>query len=147
MPDVASAEGRITAVFFDSRADPAYSPDLPPGNTADGINSGDGVNVWRAVSTDGGVTWVEERVSTASFNPNWITSADLKPFAGDYLYVSAVPGRVWAAWSDPRDVVPGIAALFFPFITCNLDDAPPSTDVCFSHGGLDWNIYARRLDP
>ena len=147
MPDVVSADGRITVLFFDSRDDPAYSPAVPPGNTASGQNSGNVVNAWRAVSIDGGITWLEERVSRKAFNPNWITSANLTPFAGDYLYASAVPGRVWAAWSDPRDIVPAIPALFFPLVTCDLENVPPSTDVCFSQGGLDWNIYARRLEP
>jgi hypothetical protein len=147
LPDIASADGKITVVFFDSRDDPAYSPHLPPGNTVNGLNSGDVVNVWRAVSTDGGISWVEERISTVSFTPNWITGATLTPFAGDYLYVSAVPGRVWTAWSDSRDIVPGVASIFVPFVTCDLENLPPSTDTCFSLGGLDWNIYARRLEP
>jgi hypothetical protein len=55
-PDIASAEGVITAVFYDSRADPAYSPDRPPGNTADGRNSGDVVHTFIARSMDG-VSW------------------------------------------------------------------------------------------
>lgn len=145
LPDIASADGRITVVFFDSREDPAYSPRRPPANTAGGFNSGDVVNVWRAVSGDGGVTWAEERVSTVSFNPNWVTGTT--PFAGDYLYVSAVPGRVWTAWSDSRNIVPWVAPIFVPLVPCDLANLPPSTDTCFSLGGLDWNIYARRLNP
>jgi hypothetical protein len=145
LPDIASVDGKITVVFFDSREDLAYSSTRPPGNTAGGLNSGDVVNVWRAVSSNGGVAWLEERVSTVSFTPNWVTATT--PFAGDYLYVSAVPGGVWAAWSDARDIVPWIPPLFVPFVPCDLQNLPPSTDACFSQGGLDWNIYARRVGP
>ena len=48
MPDVASADGTITVVFYDSRTDPGYAPDRPPGNTATGTNSGDVVHTWMA---------------------------------------------------------------------------------------------------
>src|SRR5258705_4081970 len=44
-PDIASADGTITAIFYDSRADPAYSPDRPSGNTATGANSGSSVDI------------------------------------------------------------------------------------------------------
>ena len=39
LPDIASDDGKITVVFFDSREDPAYSPTRPPANTAGGFNS------------------------------------------------------------------------------------------------------------
>jgi hypothetical protein len=61
-PDIASAGGVINVVFYDSRADPAYSPSLPPGNTASGHNSGDVVHTWVAKSTNGGVGWSETRI-------------------------------------------------------------------------------------
>jgi hypothetical protein len=145
-PDIASAGGVLTAVFYDSRIDPAYSPDLPPGNTAAGSNSGDVVDAWRATSIDGGLSWTEERISTVSFTPNWNTA--IPPFFGDYIYVSAVPGRVWAVWTDARDVVPGIPEIFLPFFPCDLTDPTlKQSDPCFSQGGLDLNIYGRQLNP
>ena len=39
-PDIASSGGIISVVFQDSRSDLAYSPALPPGERADGSNSG-----------------------------------------------------------------------------------------------------------
>jgi hypothetical protein len=143
-PDLATADGVLTAVFYDSRSDPAYSPDLPPGDTADGLSSGDVVDAWSASSSDGGQTWTEQRVSTVSSTPNW--NQGQTPFFGDYIYVSAVPGGASAVWTDSRDVVPGIPAILLPFFPC--DPTDPSllqSDPCFSAGGLDDNIYARRL--
>jgi hypothetical protein len=50
-PDIASDRGTIDVVFYDSRADPAYSPNLPPGDTAGGASSGDVVNTFLAKSS------------------------------------------------------------------------------------------------
>jgi hypothetical protein len=142
-PDLASADGILRVVFYDSRIDPAYSPSLPPGDTADGLNSGDVVDAWTASSTDGGRTWSEERISDVSFNPNWNTGP--VPFFGDYIYLSAVSGRAWAVWTDARDLLPGLPAIFLPFFPCD-PFATDQTDPCFSAGGLDVNIYARALN-
>lgn len=111
-PDIASADGVITVVFYDSRADPSYSPDLPPGNTAHGVNSGfvsifaqvvGVVDTYVATSTDGGVHWAETKVSNVASNFDWEGYFD-PPFWGDYIYVSAVPGAVNIAWTDSRDL-------------------------------------------
>jgi hypothetical protein len=165
-PDIASADGTITAVFDDSRTDPAYSPDRPSGNTAAGANSGNVVHVISAQSTDGGVTWTETTATTAGSNLNWEQFGSRRSsFMGDYIYVSAVPGRVVGVWTDTRDVVPGTD----PRETGASDDAdgfdvyqagcvytpndinapsystPSITDPCLSQGGLDSNIYAGGL--
>ena len=63
-PDIASADGRLNVVFYDSRGDPGYAPNVPPGNTATGANSGDVINTFLAQSTDGGATWSETQLST-----------------------------------------------------------------------------------
>jgi hypothetical protein len=84
---------------------------------------------------------------------------------GDYIYVSAVPGRTFGTWTDTRDVVSGIdpretgadddgdgfdvlqsGCVYVP----NDIDAPsytsPSiTDPCLSQGGMDSNIYGGDL--
>src|SRR6185312_11616170 len=39
-PDITTGGGTLSVVFQDSRTDPAYSPGLPPGDTAAGTNSG-----------------------------------------------------------------------------------------------------------
>jgi hypothetical protein len=165
-PDVASADGVITAVFYDSRTDPGYSPDRPSGNTAGGTNSGDVVHVTAARSSDGGLTWAEATATTTGSNLNWEQFGSRRsPFMGDYIYVSAVPGAVAGAWTDTRDVVPGTD----PRETGEADDAdgfdiyqpgcvyvpndinapaytsPLISNPCLSQGGMDSNIYAAGL--
>jgi hypothetical protein len=151
-PDIASSDGKISVVFYDSRADPAYSAARPPGNTASGANSGNVVNTYVAQSTNGGVSWSETQVSSVGSNFGWETHGSRRDgFWGDYLYISAVGGTVKAAWTDSRDLVPGTD----PRETGADDDADgfdvyqPCTYVpndisaaCLSQGGLDQNIYA-----
>jgi hypothetical protein len=161
-PDIASSGGALSVVFQDSRADPAYSPALPPGNTAGGVNSGDVVDAFVARSTDGGTSWSESQASDAGSNPNWeVRGAMRSPFFGDYNYVSAVGATAASVWTDTRDLLPGRDPRetgedddgdgFDGFQTCNWVpndiDAPAYTsptiaDPCQSQGGLDQNIYA-----
>jgi hypothetical protein len=163
MPDVASADGTITVVFYDSRADTSYAPDRPPGNTADGHNSGDVVQTMIATSTDGGATWGESPVSTAGSNFGWMTNGSRRVgFWGDYIYASAVPGAVNVVWTDSRDLESGTdpragaADKGFSVFQDNCVyvpndiDAPAYTsptigDPCLDEGGLDQNIYGARV--
>jgi hypothetical protein len=160
-PDIASSGGALRVVFQDSRADPAYSPSLPPGNTAGGQNSGNVVHAFVARSTNGGTTWTESQVSELGSNPNWeVRGAMRSPFFGDYNYVSAVGATDGSVWTDTRDLVPGRDPRetgedddmdgFDGFQTCtwvpNDIDAPSYSsptidDPCLSQGGLDENIY------
>jgi len=164
-PDVASADGTLTVVFNDSRADPAYSPDHPPGNDADGVNSGDVVHAFVAQSVDGGLTWTEQQVSGAGSNYGWETHGSRRVgFWGDYNYVSAVPGAVHVTWTDSRDLVPGDDPretgadddmdgfdVYQPctYVPNDIDapsySSPTIDDPCLSQGGLDENIYGARL--
>ena len=160
-PDIASAGGVIHVVFYDSRGDPAYSPSLPPGNTASGQNSGNVVHTLVARSADGGANWSETQVSTAGSNFGWETHGSRRfGFWGDYIYISAVAGSTVAVWTDSRDLVPGAD----PRETGAADDqdgfdvyqpctyvpndinaasytSPAIDDSCLSQGGLDQNIY------
>jgi hypothetical protein len=164
-PDIASANGVLTTVFYDSRADVAYSPDRPPGNTAAGTNSGNGVHTFVARSINGGVNWTETQVSTVGSNFGWEThGARRVGFWGDYLYVSAVPGGVNIAWTDSRDLVPGADPrevgpdddqdnfdVYQPctYVPNDINAAsyssPTIDDPCLSQGGLDQNIYGARI--
>jgi hypothetical protein len=161
-PDIASDGGVINVVFYDSRADPAYSPGLPPGDTASGTNSGDVVQTYLATSTDGGASWSESQISTHGSNFNWETHGSRRiPFWGDYIYLSAAGGAVMAAWTDSRDLVPGAdpretgaaddqdgfdvyqPCLYVPNdINASSYSSPLVSDPCLSQGGLDQNIYA-----
>ena len=161
-PDVASAGGVITAVFYDSRADPSYAPNRPPGVRADGSNPGGAIDAFAARSYDGGRTWIETKLSSVASNPNFETFSDSRtPFFGDYIYISAVPGYAYAAWTDSRDLISG-ADPREPGVTDGFDGAsscvyrpnnvaasaytsPLGSDPCLSHGGLDLNIYGAGL--
>jgi hypothetical protein len=160
-PDIASGAGVISVVFYDSRADPAYSPSLPPGDTASGQNSGDVVNTFVAKSTDGGTGWSETAISTHGSNFNWETHGSRRdPFWGDYIYISAVGGTVMTVWTDSRDLVPGTdpretgadddndgfdvlqPCTYVPNdINAPSYSSPTISDPCLSQGGLDQNIY------
>ena len=164
-PDIGSADGVLRVVFYDSRSDPAYSPSLPPGDTAGGANPGGAVDTFVASSSDGGATWNETKVSTVSSNYNWETHGSRRdPFWGDYIYVSAVHGAVNVVFTDSRDLVPGTDSretgadddhdgfdVFQPCTYVPNDINAPSYsspligDPCLSQGGLDENIYAARL--
>ena len=161
-PDIAAAAGVLSVVFYDSRADPAYAPDLPPWNTASGQNSGNVVHTLVANSATGGTSWSETQLSTAGSNFGWEThSARRLGFWGDYIYISAVDGTVMAAWTDSRDLVPGtdpreVATdddhdgfdVYQPctYVPNDINAAaytsPTIDDPCLSQGGLDQNIYA-----
>jgi hypothetical protein len=161
-PDIASGNGVLTVVFYDSRADPAYSPSLPPGDTADGKNSGDVVNTFVAKSSNGGTAWSETQVSTVGSNFGWETHGSRRDgFWGDYIYVSAVGGTVMTVWTDSRDLVPGTDPretgadddhdgfdVFQPctYVPNDINAAaylsPTVGDPCLSQGGLDQSIYA-----
>jgi hypothetical protein len=160
-PDIASSGGTISVVFYDSRADPAYSGGRPPGTTASGANSGDVVNTYVAQSTNGGVGWSETQASSVGSNFGWETHGSRRiGFWGDYLYISAVGGTVKASWTDSRDLVPGTdpretradddADGFDVYQPCTYVpndinaasySSPLVSDPCLSQGGLDQNIY------
>jgi hypothetical protein len=150
-PDVASADGVITVVFYDSRNDPAYRPSLPPGDNSTGSNSGGAVDTFVAKSSDGGASWTESRVSTVSSNYNWETHGSRQlPFWGDYIYISAVPGAVNVAWTDSRNLVAGTDPRD-PAATDGFDVFQPCPtnatidNPCLNEGGLDQNIYSSRV--
>ena len=105
-PDIASTGRVITAVFLDSRDDPAYAPDRPPGNTAEGTNPGPSVHTYIARSRDGGRTWKERRISRQPSTPNYETYLEARlPWYGNRISLSGVPapassppGRTRATW-------------------------------------------------
>ena len=162
-PDITSDGEVLTVVYYDSMGDPAYSPDRPPGNDEDGVNSGDVVNAFVAQSTDGtSGSWSETQVSSAGSNFGWETHGSRRVgFWGDYLYASAVAtGEVAVAWTDSRDLMPGDDPRetdedddedgFDVYQPCTYDpldiNAPSYTsptidDPCLNQGGLDQNIY------
>jgi hypothetical protein len=155
-------------IFQDSRADvTSYSPNLPPGNTATGANSGNVVQSFVARSTNG-LNWTETPVSSLGTNPNWEVRGSMRsPFFGDYNYASAATtttgitaGSVWTdtrnldAGTDPRETgADGDADGFDGRQSCTWMpndinapsySSPTIADPCLSEGGLDQNIYFAR---
>jgi hypothetical protein len=159
-PDITTGAGTLSVVFQDSRGDGSYSPDLPPGNTIGGTNSGNVVQAIVATSTNG-VTWSETQVSSMGTNPNWEVRGSMRsPFFGDYNYASAAGPATASVWTDTRDLPAGTdpretgadddADGFDGLQTCtwipnDIDAAsyssPTIADPCLSQGGLDQNIY------
>jgi hypothetical protein len=160
-PDITTGAGTLSVVFQDSRGDPSYSPGLPPGDAADGSNSGNVVQAIVARSMTNGTSWTESQVSTQGTNPNWEVRGGMRsPFFGDYNYVSSTGSTVAAVWTDTRDLVAGTdpretgenddADGFDGAQTCAWDpndieapsyNSPTIADPCQSVGGLDQNIY------
>jgi hypothetical protein len=144
-------------VWHDSRNDPAYSVQYPPGNDgaaaardAAGFAAATaGLDTYGASSRDGGATWQLARVSSVSQMPNYEMFGDRRvPFHGDYNYVSSVGPFAYNVWTDTRQVVPGddpryLGGEGFDVKQCRtaLPDGTFSADTCPNAGGLDQDIY------
>lgn len=152
-PDIAVSGGRLSAIWWDSRNDPSYSPARPVGNDANGV-TGPSLDVFAASSTDGGATWAAgARLTDVSSNPNYEQFSDRTvPFAGDYLWVSAVGSSVFGVWTDWRDTRPGTDpreaasedndnADVWQSRTFDSTTGTWSGDQVPHEGGLDQNIY------
>lgn len=153
-PDINADGGRLFAVWHDSRNDPGYSVQNPPGNAtkkdAQGYHlSTMGLDTYGATSTDGGATWTTYRLSSVSQMPNYEMFGDRRvPFHGDYNYVSSVGDFAFSTWTDTRKVKPGDDPRYgggegFDVNQCRTQDANGTygTDTCPNAGGLDQNIY------
>jgi hypothetical protein len=149
-PWMSASGGTINAVFYDSRNDTNYySPTRPPCNTAAGVGSAC-LDVYYAVSSNGGASWTSTKVDTVSTNPNYEQFGGRKvPFFGDYIMVSAVPGATAAVWTDSRDVMPGAGSADGNDVWGDPEVGglcTSSFDDCFDKtGGLDQNIYTANL--
>jgi hypothetical protein len=158
-PDIATDGSTLSVILQDSRADTAYSPDRPMGNTPAGTSSGQVVDAYLARSSNG-TTWSPTLASAARSNPNYENRGTARsPFFGDYNYVSAAPdGSFYSVWTDSRDLVSAPdprdgnqdEGFDGDTRTCNWvpDDifaaaysSPAVSDSCLSQGGLDQNIY------
>ena len=156
---------RIVLTYYDSREDPSYSPFRPPGNTAaatspclgaSGIGTPvcDVLNTFIATSPGGnGLVWSATKVSTLGHQPNYeMFGGRSVPFHGDYIWVDADAGKVFGAWTDNRDVVPGADPREtekdgFDVHQCRAQN-PNGTfgaDTCANAGGLNQNIYGAAL--
>jgi Neuraminidase (sialidase) len=146
-PWITSANGRLSAVYYDSRLDPNYSAGRAPCNDAAGHGYAC-LAVWYSSSTNGGATWSHQELTSALTNPNFEQfGGRTVPFFGDYIMVSAVGGSVAAVWTDSRDVVPGPDSDGNdPLGDTHNGGSCGAFTTCFDlTGGLDQNIYTANV--
>ena len=153
--------GTLALIYYDSREDPSYSVNRPPGNLADGtsvcgtpVGSAlcEVLNTFMATSADG-LTWAPTEVSDVGHQPEYEMFGDRNvPFHGDYLWVDAVGGTIYGVWADNRDVVPGQDPREptqdgFDVLQCRelQEDGTFGPDECPNAGGLNANIYGAAL--
>jgi hypothetical protein len=107
-PDIAVDAGQIHIVWWDSRNQSGYSVQLPIGNLADRhvVPALDAYATTKTVSAAG--FNAATRLSNVTSNPNYEQFAGRTvPFAGDYLWISAVGSSSYAVWTDWRNTVAG----------------------------------------
>jgi hypothetical protein len=156
-PDINADGGVLHAVWHDSRNDPAYSVQFPPGNDGSTRDAAGfaaatrGLDTYGASSTTGGGAWSVARLSTVSQMPNFEMFGDRQvPFHGDYNYVSSVGSFAYNVWTDTRQVVAGDDPRYsggegFDVKQCRARDAAGAygADTCPNAGGLDQDIFGR----
>ena len=145
---------QLVAIYYDSREDPSYGSNRPPGNTAAGTSpcysapECNVLNTFMAASADG-ISWTRTKVSTVGHQPEyeiWSNREDV--FHGDYLGIDAAGGIAFGVWTDNRDVPPGVDIREpdndgFDVLQCRPDASSP--DFCANAGGLNQNIYGARV--
>lgn len=148
-PWITASGGRLSAAYYDSRADPNYAANRAPCNSTTTPAAGYAcLDVWYSTSTNGGATWTHSKLTDQPTNPNLEQfGGRLVPFFGDYLMVSAAAGGIQAVWTDQRDAVVGggpdgndVAGdpAAGGAVSCT-----SSFSICFDGtGGLDQNIYS-----
>jgi hypothetical protein len=155
-PYITAANGRVSAIWYDSAGDPSYDPTRPPCNNVHGQTYAC-LNVRYASSTNGGTSWSTTplQVTDAATNPNYEQfSGRAVPFFGDYITVAAAGDTIGAVWTDQRDTVSAADA------SADDDGADVAGDPetggactstltdCFDGtGGLDQNIYSAAITP
>ncbi len=150
------AQDKLVLIYWDSRFDASYSVYRPPGNVANGV-SVCGVpasavcnvlNTFIATSADG-LTWNSSLVSTVGHQPEYELFGESDfPFHGDYNWVDSAGSTTFGAWTDNRDVIPGIDLREttqdgFDPLQCRTanPDGSFSFNFCINAGGFDQNIY------
>jgi hypothetical protein len=146
-PWITAANGKYSAVYYDSRADPNYLAGRAPCNDSSG-NGYACLNVFYTSSTDG-VSWTtSQQLTSVPTNPNFEQfGGRTVPFFGDYIMVAAVGNQVEAVWTDARDVVAGPDSDGNdPLGDTHNGGACGAFSTCFDlTGGLDQNIYTANV--
>ena len=150
------ATDELGIIYYDSREDPSYSVNRPPGNVAGGTSicgvpatmACNVLNTFVATSSDG-LSWSPVKVSDVGHQPEYEMFGDRDvPFHGDYNWIDAMGSTWFAVWADNRDVVPGSDPREptqdgFDVLQCRTanPDGSFGADNCANAGGLDANIY------
>ena len=156
-PFLTVSQGRVSAIFYDSRNDPSYDPTRAPCNDASGVTSAC-LNVRYAESNDGGKTWSPSiQVTDTPTNPNLEQfGGRLVPFFGDYITVAAQGDTIGAVWTDQRDAAVGTEPAGTDQDGADVAGDPETvggtctsslTDCFDTTFGLDQNIYASTITP
>ena len=154
-PFLVASNGRVNAIWYDSRGDSNYSATRPPCNSASGQTSAC-LNVRYAESADGGMTWGSSiQVTNMPTNLNYEQfGGRLVPFFGDYITVAAQGDTIGAVWTDQRNTV-GAADPSGDNDGADVAGDPETGGTCTSSfttcfdgtGGLDQNIYSATITP
>jgi hypothetical protein len=154
-PWLAASDGRISAIWYDSRGDRAYAATRPPCNNGSGMTTAC-LNVRYAESSDGGRTWSTSiQVTDAPTNPNYEQFGGRStPFLGDYITVAAQGDTIGAVWTDSRNTAPA-ADPSGDNDNADVAGDPETGGTCTSAittcfdltGGLDQNIYTSVITP
>ena len=106
-------------------------------------------------SRDGGLTWTHTQVTDMPSNQNFEQFGGRRiPFFGDYIMASAVGSTVAVAWTDTRNVVPGVEKAGTDSDNDDVAGDPETVGgmctsaftTCFDlTGGLDQNIYTANI--
>lgn len=170
-PDIDADNGRLHAVWQDSRNDCAAGPPTtpsggdfrtvpfsnrwvlanPPGSERCGPAAGQGLAAVHASSSNDGASWTSAIVSTVETMPQYeqFGNRDV-PFFGDYNYIDASGGSVLMNWTDERETAPGTDPRYtngdgtdgFDVLQCRVFASGAwSADNCPNAGGLDQSIF------
>lgn len=155
-PFLTASNGRVSAIFEDSRNDPNYDPTRAPCNDADGATY-PCLNVRYMESTDGGLTWSSSiQVTDTPTNPNLEQfGGRLVPFFGDYITVAAQGDTIGAVWTDQRDAAIGTELSGTDQDNADVAGDPETGGLCTSSLtdcfdttlGLNQNIYGASITP
>jgi hypothetical protein len=108
-PDLAIEGGSLHFIWWDSRNDPCDAITRPIGN-CDDRSTVASLDTYAARSGDRGQTIVADPSpeTTVRSNPNYEQFDDRSvPFAGDYVWVTALNDFAYSVWTDWRNTVPG----------------------------------------
>ncbi len=165
--DLTVEQGKLHAIWQDSRSDTASGPPSTPSggdfrtvpianrwvsaNPPGAVSTGPGVDTFYATSSSGGRSWKISKVSKVRSMVQYEVLGNRdNAFFGDYTFITAAGKTVLMAWTDNRDIVPGTDPRYpadgtdgFDIHQCRAQqpDGTFGPDTCPFDGGGDQNTY------